>query len=134
MTSTRRARTPSLAALALLGLCAAAGAAGPDDCPAIDVPAPVRVTARVRAFIDPVTGKLREPTADELRELAEARLKSRAAEAPRVFEVVTHPDGMQTVDLGDAFLMDVRVEKRPDGSVRTTCVPHATPAAAGSRK
>ncbi len=132
MTYERCGRT--LAALALLGLSAAAGAAGPEECPAIDVPAPVRTAPRVRAFVDPATGKLREPTADELRALAEARLKSRAAQAPRVFEVVTHPDGMVTVDLGDAFLMDVRIEKLPDGSVKTICVPHATPASAGSEK
>ena len=128
MTFPRCGRTPALA-LALLGLSAAAGAAGPEDCPAIDFPAPVQATARVRAFIDPATGKQREPTPDELRALAEARLKSRAAQAPPVFEVVTYPDGMKMVDLGDAFLFDVRVEILPDGSTKTTCVPHATPPA-----
>jgi hypothetical protein len=134
MTFKRRGRTPALAALALLGLSAAAGAAGPEDCPAIDVPAPVRAAARVRAFVDPATGKLREPTPDELRALAEARLKARAAQPPPVFEVVTYPDGMKVVDLGDAFLFDVRVETLPDGSRKTTCVPHATPpAAAGAQ-
>jgi len=119
----------SAVALAMLGISAAAGAAGPEDCPAIDVPAAVRPVARVRAFIDPATGKLREPTPDELRALAEARLKSRAAQPPPVFEVVTYPDGMKMVDLGEAFLFDVRVETLPDGSTKTTCVPHAAPAA-----
>ena len=132
MTFRRRGRT--LAALALLGLSAAAGAAGPEECPAIDVPAPVRTAARVRAFVDPATGRLREPTADELRELAEARLKARAAQPAPVFEVVTHPDGMKSVDLGEAFLFDVRVVTLPDGSTKTTCVPHATPAAAAAPK
>lgn len=122
-----------MAALALLPLAALANEP-PPPCPAIDVPAPVSSAPRVRAFVDPVTGKLREPTADELRELAEARWKSRAAQAPRVFEVVTHPDGMKTVDLGDAFLMDVRIERLPDGTMQTTCVPHATATAAGARK
>ena len=130
MTFTRRGRTPALAALALLGLSAAAGAAGPEDCPAIDVPAPAG--ARVRAFIDPATGKLREPTPDELRALAEARLKARAAQPPPVFEVVTYPDGMKVVDLGEAFLFDLRVEMLPDGSTKTTCVPHTTPRAAAA--
>ena len=42
---------------------------------------------------------------------------------------------MKTVDLGDAFLFDVRIETLPDGSTKTTCVPHATPPAApGSPK
>ena len=134
MTFTPRGRTPALAALALLGLSAAAGAAGPEDCPAIDLPASVQAAPRVRAFVDPATGKLREPTPDELRALAEARLKARAAQPPPVFEVVTYPDGMKVVDLGEAFLFDVRVETLPDGSKKTTCVPHATrPAAAGAQ-
>jgi hypothetical protein len=134
MMCVQRRKAPALATLALLGLTSAASAAGPEECPAIDVPAPVATAPRVRAFVDPVTGRLREPTADELRALAEARLKSRAAQPPPVFEVVTHPDGMKTVDLGEAFLFDVRIETLPDGSTKTTCVPHATPAAAPAWK
>ena len=134
MTYGRGRKTPALAALALLGLCAAAGAAGPEVCPAIDVPAPLRTAPRVRAFVDPATGKLREPTADELRALAEARLKARAAQPPPVFEVITYPDGMKVVDLGEAFLFDVRIETLPDGSTKTTCVPHATPPAPAAQK
>ncbi len=131
----RRLKAATLATLALLWLCPGGNAATPDECPAVDVPATSAPGApALRAYIDPVTGKLREPTADELRELAEARLKSRAARAPRVFEVVTHPDGMKSVDLGEAFLFDVRIENLPDGSMKTTCVPHATPAAAGTEK
>ena len=71
--------------------------------------------------------------AEELRQLAEERLNSRAA-TPRVFEIVTHPDGMKSVDLGDAFLFDIRVETLPDGSTRTVCVPHASRSAAGTQK
>lgn len=124
--------TAALAALVLLPLPAMANEI-PLRCPAID-PAPVPASPRVRAFVDPATGKLREPRPDELRQLAEERLKSRAAQAPHVFEIVTHPDGMKSVDLGDAFLFDVRIEKLPDGSTKTVCVPHATPAAAGTQR
>ena len=110
----------------MLPLSASGNAAPPKDCPAIDIPAPIApVRSAVRAFVDPVTGKLREPTADELRQLAEERLKSKRAAAPRVFEVVTYPDGMQAVDLGDAFLFDVRLKTLPDGSTRIECVPRA---------
>lgn len=90
-------------------------------CPAIDAPAPP--LPRVRAFVDPATGQLREPTADELRRLAEERLAARAAAAPQVFVVVEHPDGMKSVDLGDAFLFDVKVEAGEDGASRIVCVP-----------
>ncbi len=119
------AQRPSGFALALLVLlpCAApAQQKRAGDCPAIDIPAPV---SRLRVFVDPATGKLREPTTEELRQLAEERLKSRRAAAPRIFEVVTYPDGMRSVDLGDAFLFDVRLETLPDGSTRIECVPRA---------
>jgi hypothetical protein len=127
----RRGSTVAMVALVLLACSGLADEQGPRR-PAID-PAPAPAAPRVRVFVDPATGKLREPTVDELRELAEARWKSRAAQAPRVFEVVTHPDGMKSVDLGDAFLFDLRIEKLPDGSRKTSCVPHATPPAAGSQ-
>jgi hypothetical protein len=96
-------------------------------CPAIDAPAPAAF--RVRAFVDPATGRLREPTADELRQLAEERLATRAAAPPRVFVIVEHPDGMKSVDLGDAFLFDVKVETGEDGACRIVCVPPSGPAA-----
>jgi hypothetical protein len=130
----RRCPTAALAALVLLPLAVLANEPPPRSCPAIDIPAPVPAAPRVRAFVDPATGKLREPTVDELRELAEERLRSRAAAAPRVFEIVTHPDGMRSVDLGDAVLFDVRVETLPDGSTRTVCVPHATRPVARAQK
>jgi hypothetical protein len=91
------------------------------SCPAIDGPA--RAAPRVRAFVDPATGRLREPTADELRRIAEERLAAHPAPSSRVFVVVEHPDGMKSVDLGDAFLFDVKVETREDGTSRLVCVP-----------
>jgi hypothetical protein len=131
----RKAFLPQFAALALAALSpsplAAAGPA-PESCPAIDPTA--AAAPRLRVFIDPATGRLREPTAEELRQLAEERLRSRAPSEPRVFEIVTHPDGMRSVDLGDAFLFDVRVEMLPDGSTKTVCVPHATRPVAGTHR
>jgi hypothetical protein len=127
------ARLPFLV-LSLLSLlpCAAFGQEKRSSaCPAIDAPSPV---SRIRVFVDPVTGKVREPTADELRELAEARLAARRAAAPRVFEVVTYSDGMKAVDLGDAFLFDLRVETLSDGKTKLACVPHAAHAASGTDK
>ena len=92
-------------------------------CPAIDAPAPA--SPRVRAFVDPVTGQLRDPTAEELRRIAEERRAVREAAPPRVFVIVEHPDGMKSVDLGDAFLFDVKLETLPDGSPKITCVPRS---------
>jgi hypothetical protein len=105
----------------------AAPAAPAAACPAIDAPA--RPAPRVRAFIDPATGRLREPTPDELRRLAEERRAAMTAAGPRVFVIVEHPDGMKSVDLGDAFLFDVKLETGPDGSSRVVCIPPAGAAA-----
>lgn len=99
-------------------------AAEPDTrvCPAIDAPAPA--APRVRVFIDPATGKRRAPTAAELRQIAEERLQTRRAKvATLVLE--THAGGMKSVDLGDAFLMEVVLEEGSDGAARARCLPAA---------
>lgn len=125
-TALRHRLTGALAAAVLLSPHAMRGAEpAPRVCPAIDTPVSIPSAPRMRAFVDPATGKLREPTADELRQLAEERLKARAAASPREFVIVTHPNGMQTVELGDAFLFDVRMEKHPDGTATIECVPPA---------
>jgi hypothetical protein len=118
-------RGVALAILALFPLALLANEPSSPSCPAIDVSAPIQAAPRLRAYIDPATGKLREPTTEELRQLAEERLKARAA-TPRVFEIVTHPNGMQSVHLGDAFLFNVRMETLPDGTAKIECVPPAT--------
>ena len=129
MKTAPRPAAATLAVLALLSCPSAAQDHPPAVCPAIDVPAPA--APRLRVWLDPETGRVRPPTADELRQLAEARLAARRAAAPRVFEVVTHPDGMQSVDLGDAFLFDVKLDTLPDGTTRLDCVPHtASPSGA----
>ena len=119
----------------LLILSAAVAAAQenpPEVCPAIDVPAPA--AARVRVFVDSATGRRREPTADELRRLAEERLATKRAAPPPVFEVITYSDGMTSVDLGDAFLFDVRIARQPDGSTRLECLPHSESAGRSREK
>ena len=105
---------------------------GPVVCPAIDHPAPISTSASapgIRASIDPATGALRPPTADE-RMAASARKRAARAESIRNLEVVVHPNGMKTVDLGDAFLFDVVVETAPDGTIGYRCVPHSAQAPA----
>jgi hypothetical protein len=73
-----------------------------------------------RVFVDPRTGELREPTRDEALELSRA-----SAQRPGdfiVFEVVTHPNGMRSVDLRDAFEMHLVARRNPDGSISMECV------------
>jgi hypothetical protein len=51
------------------------------------------------------------------------RKRAARAEAMRNVRVVVHPDGTRTANIGDAFLFDVVVEKKPDGTVGYKCVP-----------
>lgn len=90
-------------------------------------------TAGWRAFVDPRTGKLREPTPEEALELS--RRSARKLRAPITFHVVEHPDGMKSVDLQDAFTMDVVARRNPDGSVSYECQPRgAAPTDRGGEK
>lgn len=77
-------------------------------------------TAGLRAFRDPETGRLREPTAEEARALSRI---ARAFVQRRELEAVTHPNGMTSVDLKDAFLLNIVARRNPDGSLSLDCAP-----------
>jgi hypothetical protein len=76
--------------------------------------------AGFRAFLDPVTGELREGTPEEQRALADSAHAeaSLAVESP---EVVVYPDGLVVVDLKGHFMQSVVVVRNPDGSFSTRC-------------
>ena len=125
-----RARSVLVAGLALLpGLFLLAE--DPSDCPPIDPPALLRAapTPGLRAFRDPVTGQLRQPTAEEAAALARVQAEA-APERQPVFEVIVHPDGMRSVDLQGAFLSAAVATRNPDGSITVHCVPAGTSAVA----
>ena len=103
----------------------------PPDASDAAAPAPALTAPGVRAFVDPATGKRRAPTVAELRQIAEQRLQTRRAKVAALV-VETHAGGMKSVDLGDAFLMDVVLEKGPDGAARVHCVPGSGQPPAGS--
>lgn len=81
-------------------------------CPALDPATPA-----LRVFVDPRTGRIRPPAVGEARKLF--AVPSRDA---RTYPVVLLPDGTKIVDLDDAFMNYVYVERAPDGSVRSRCV------------
>lgn len=110
----------AVSALFAFSLAVYASEPDPQACPPIDAPA--LAAPAVRAFIDPATGKRRPPTTAELRQIAERRLQSRRAKIATLV-VETHADGMRSVDLGDAFLMEVVLDKGIDGAARMDCVP-----------
>ena len=74
-----------------------------------------------RAFRDPQTGKLREPTPEEAAALA--RRDAGKAAAQGHFEVIVHPDGMKSVDLKGAFSMSLVARRNADGSISYVCAP-----------
>ena len=77
--------------------------------------------AGVRAFIDPVTGQLREPTPEEAAALT--RFMVRALTLPTAPQVVRHPNGMLSAQLGEEYMNDVVVRRNPDGTLSWACVP-----------
>jgi hypothetical protein len=95
---------------------AAPAAVGP-ECPAEGLG-----QAGFRAFIDPQTGQLREPSPEETRALARAA-REELVRAMENLEAVVHPDGMISLDLKDLFMQDLVVVKRPDGFLSMQCVP-----------
>ncbi len=103
----------------------ASNPAAPDAlCPANDAFA----FPGLRAFIDPQTGQLRQPTPEEAAQLGAAAHAARIR-ALSELEVVVHPDGMRSVDLKDAFQTDLVARRNPDGSLSIGCVPPGAPSA-----
>ena len=92
--------------------------------PAATAPAETSGQAGLKAFIDPATGQLREPTPEEA---AAASRTSRFARAAVTSEpkAVVHPNGTMSVELGEEYMNDVIVRKNPDGTLSTTCVPRS---------
>lgn len=76
----------------------------------------------LRAFIDPQTGQLRQPTPEELAAWTKAARKefSRAVES---LQPTILSDGTIALDLQGLFMQDLVVTRRPDGSLSTQCVP-----------
>jgi hypothetical protein len=95
---------------------------GAARCPAIDPP--VRgaglAAGGLRVFRDPVTGQIRRPTPEEAARIAESEP---APESQPAFEVVVHPDGMQSVDLHGALAARLVIARAPDGSLTLRCLP-----------
>jgi len=74
-----------------------------------------------RAFIDPVTRQLREPTAEEVAELEQAGMARKLAPSPTV--VVQDPRGPRMAILGDEYMVYTVATVGAAGSVT---VDHAT--------
>ena len=110
----------------------AGGSEKPSLKPGPEIAVKNRATAGLRASIDPATGKHREPTSEESRALSRP---ARAVVSPKDLVAVRHSNGMTSVDLRDAFLMDLVARRNADGTVSIDCAPprrQSTPHAASS--
>jgi len=91
-----------------------------------ETPAEAAGQAGMKAYIDPATGKLREPTAEDAAAAAAAAAKSRQAQAARPEPVVVqHSSGMVSAELGEEYMEDVVVRKNADGTLAFQCVPRS---------
>ena len=70
---------------------------------------------------DPLTGKMRAPTPDELRDLR-AKAPPSASLAPRMPTTVSRRDGSRGVRLGDNSMVYDVVTRGPDGKLARECV------------
>ena len=77
---------------------------------------------------DPQTGKLRAPTADELKALR-AQTPSAALAAPRQSATVSRGDGSRGVRLGEGNMVYEVVTRGADGKLTRECVEGSTGAA-----
>ena len=71
--------------------------------------------------IDRQTGKLRPPTPEEARKLAEG-LKNFLSRSDQGLTIVTHPNGAQSVDLQGRFQTATLAKINRDGSTSEKCV------------
>lgn len=90
---------------------------------------PAATAQGARVFIDPATGKIREPEPEEVQALtpaaptgaqataAQAARRRAAAEAP-----ISGPGGTVGMKLDDSFMVYSVATKNPDGSVSFECV------------
>ena len=79
----------------------------------------------VRAFIDPATGELRAPTAEEAAELARAIAPRAVRRAQAAREVAVLPNGIQYYEVGEEAMQDVVVRTGSDGKPVFLCTPRS---------
>ncbi len=75
----------------------------------------------VTAAIDPATGKLRQPTAEESKALV-LGIQSMLKRSVQSLQLKQAPDGTMSIDLGSAFLNVSIAQMGPDGLLHESCV------------
>lgn len=99
----------------------AAPATGPKAAPAPAAPAS-RATGGLVVFVDPVTGKIRQPDAAEIGALTAPPPGAAAPPAEAPLEMRFGPGGAVGLVLDSRYESFVVVTKQPDGTLATSCV------------
>lgn len=110
------------ATLASLALAVSASAATAADATVADTQAQPGAAAQAdsrRAVRDKVTGKLRAPTAEEAEAMRASQGTARAAKSAPV-RVVQHNGGMRSAVLGPEYLVTLKAQRQPDGTLAIT--------------
>jgi hypothetical protein len=102
---------------------AAQRAGEPDRAASAGTPAPdLKVNvAGMQVAIDPKTGRLRPPTAEESRALAEA-LRQQFAAPTRPLEVIRAANGALAMELPEDYMETAIIRIAPDGTRSIECV------------
>lgn len=113
----------------LAGIAAAALATFALAVPAVSAEKPASAKGEIRVpvagmqvSVDPATGKLRQPTAAEARELAKALKAVAAPVMGDEVRVTEHADGMLSAQLSADFLNIWVVTTNADGSLSHVCI------------
>src|SRR5262245_11323545 len=78
-------------------------------------------TAGQQVAVDSATGKLRQPTREEVMALVDG-LQAILNQSTQGLQATYHPDGSVSVDLEDRFENAAIAKINPDGSISQTCV------------
>jgi hypothetical protein len=89
------------------------------NAPAATIAAPAATQPGMRAFKDPVTGAMRQPTSEELQIIAADEPAMQRTEG-QIFLTQT---GAEAVMLDESYLQYAVVSRRPDGSLAEMCIP-----------
>lgn len=121
----RKASGAWIAALGTVALLA--GAASAVAAPGAKTPAEA---TGMQVFIDPASGKIRQPTPAEVKALVDA-FRAKVGRSAQGVQVTEHPDGSKSALLGVEALNVWVAAVNPDGSISQACIEggHVAPAA-----
>ena len=84
-------------------------------------PESVAVPSAMRVFIDPATGKIRQPTAEEQQEFSRS-IDRQLQSSGKTMTIKTTASGMRMMELDESFMNYSVVRVNADGTLSESCV------------